>query len=70
MEPCCHKKEESGKKCNGSQLAEVLSLGAFVTLVIIHQSFFEKTPINYIEEILWKCYFYLEMYQCKNKNAP
>ena len=40
MEPCCHKKEESGKKCNGSQLAEVLSLGAFVTLIIIHQSFF------------------------------
>ena len=42
MEPYCHKKEESGKKCNGSQLAAVLSLGAFVTLIIIHQSFKKK----------------------------
>ena len=56
MEPCCHKKEESGKKCNGSQLAEVLSLGAFVTLIIIHQSFLKKT--DQLVEILWKCYFY------------
>ena len=67
MEPCCHKKEESGKKCNGSQLAEVLSLGAFVTLIIIHQSFLKKT--DQLVEILWKCYFYWEMYQYKNKNA-
>ena len=55
MEPCCHKKkEESGKKCNGSQLAQVLSLGAFVTSIIIHQSF-KKTRLirgNIVEMLL------------------
>ena len=63
MEPCCHKKEESGKKCNGSQLAEVLSLGAFVTLIIIHQSFF------FLKNWLIRGNI-VEMYQYKNKNAP
>ena len=55
MEPCYHKKEESGKKCNGSQLAEVLSLGAFVTSIIIHQSF-KKTRLirgNIVEMLLF-----------------